>query len=82
MIPFQAARRLSCTVSRRASSVYQFFHYREELRTAKITALVIVIAFVCWGPFFLLLLYLPMITHGAVRNANSTNATFQGNESV
>ena len=30
--------------------------YREELRTAKITALVLVIAFVCWSPFFLLLL--------------------------
>ena len=32
------------------------FQYREELRTAKITALVLVIAFVCWSPFFLLLL--------------------------
>jgi hypothetical protein len=28
--------------------------YREELRTAKITALVLVIASVCWSPFFLL----------------------------
>ena len=49
---FQAARRLSCTVSRRASSVYHFFHYKEEFRTAKISTLVIVIAFVCWTPFF------------------------------
>ena len=49
---FQAARRLSVNVSRRASSVYQFFQYKEELRTAKISALVIVVAFICWGPFF------------------------------
>eukprot|EP00093_Oithona_nana_P004114 04114.XXX_142775_141710_1 [CDS] Oithona nana genome sequencing. len=48
----QAARRLSVNVSRRASSVYQFFQYKEELRTAKISALVIVVAFICWGPFF------------------------------
>jgi hypothetical protein len=32
--------------------VYQFFHYKEELRTAKISTLVIVLAFVCWTPFF------------------------------
>ena len=48
----KAARRLSVNVSRRASSVYQFFQYKEELRTAKISALVIVVAFICWGPFF------------------------------
>ena len=52
---FQAARRLSCTVSRRASSVYAFFHYHEELRTAKISLLVLVLAAVCWTPFFAVL---------------------------
>lgn len=49
----QAARRLSTNMSRRASSVYQFFQYKEELRTAKISAMVIVVAFLCWAPFFL-----------------------------
>ena len=49
----QVARRLSVNVSRRASSVYQFFQYKEELRTAKISALVIVVAFICFPPFFL-----------------------------
>ena len=42
-------------MSRRASSVYQFFHYKEELRTAKISTLVVLVAFVCWTPFFALL---------------------------
>ena len=46
------------TVLRRAicSTITFVLQYREELRTAKITALVLVIAFVCWSPFFLLLL--------------------------
>ena len=48
----QAARRLSVNVSRRASSVVQFFQYKEELRTAKISILVLIVAFLCWGPFF------------------------------
>ena len=58
---FQAARRLSVNVSRRASSVYQFFQYKEELRTAKISATVIVVAFICWGPFFLNLALLTLL---------------------
>ena len=33
--------------------MYQFFQYKEELRTAKISLLVLVIAVLCWGPFFL-----------------------------
>lgn len=45
-------------MSRRASSVCQFFQYKEELRTAKISVLVLVIAFLCWGPFFLNLVIL------------------------
>ena len=49
----KAARKLSVNVTRRASSVYQFFQYKEELRTAKISLLVLVIAVLCWGPFFL-----------------------------
>ena len=57
----QAARRLSVNVSRRASSVYQFFQYKEELRTAKISATVIVVAFICWGPFFLNLALLTLL---------------------
>jgi hypothetical protein len=48
-------------VSRRASSVYQFFQYKEELRTAKISATVIVVAFICWGPFFLNLALLTLL---------------------
>ena len=47
----QAARRLSVTVSRRASSMYHFFHAKEELRSAKIAALVLAVAFASWGPF-------------------------------
>ena len=31
----------------------QFFQYKEELRTAKISILVLIVAFFCWGPFFL-----------------------------
>ena len=48
-------------MSRRASSVYQFFQYKEELRTAKISATVIVVAFICWGPFFLNLALLTLL---------------------
>ena len=48
-------------VSRRASSVYQFFQYKEELRTAKISAFVIVLAFACWGPFFITLTLLTLL---------------------
>ena len=59
-VSFQAARRLSCTVSRRASSVYQFFHYKEELKTAKISTLVVVFAFACWTPFFVIILCLAL----------------------
>ena len=52
-------------MSRRASSVYQFFHYKEELRTAKISTLVVAVAFVCWAPYFTLalLLALPSYAH-------------------
>jgi len=39
-------------VSRRASSVYQFFHVKEELRTARVSALVVLLAVVCWVPTF------------------------------
>lgn len=45
-------------MSRRASSVYQFFQYKEELRTAKISTLVVVFAFACWTPFFVIILWL------------------------
>ena len=45
------ARRLSFNVSRKASSVYQFFQDKEEFRTAKLTFLVVVVAFLCWSPF-------------------------------
>ena len=51
-------------MSRRASSVYQFFQYKEELRTAKISALVIVVAFLCWGPFFINLALLTLASNG------------------
>ena len=50
----QAARRLSVNVSRRASSVYHFFHAKEELRSAKIAALVLAVAFASWSPFVVL----------------------------
>ena len=55
LFALQAARRLSVTVSRRASSVYHSLHAKEEFRTAKISTLVIVLAFVCWTPFFVVL---------------------------
>ena len=41
--------------------MYQFFQYKEELRTAKISATVIVVAFICWGPFFLNLALLTLL---------------------
>ena len=43
--------------------MYQFFQYKEELRTAKISATVIVVAFICWGPFFLNLALLTLLGH-------------------
>ena len=39
------------SVSNKASSVYQFFQDKEELRTAKLTLLVVIVAFICWSPF-------------------------------
>ena len=51
LLSFQVARRLSFNVSRKASSVYQFFQDKEEFRTAKLTFLVVVVAFICWSPF-------------------------------
>jgi hypothetical protein len=48
------------TVSRRASSVYHFFHAKEELRSAKISAFVLVLAFACWTPYFAVLICLAL----------------------
>ena len=45
--------------------MYQFFQYKEELRTAKISATVIVVAFICWGPFFLNLALLTLLGHSS-----------------
>ena len=53
---FQAARRFSMSVSNKASSVYQFFQDKEELRTAKLTLLVVIVAFICWSPFVAIIL--------------------------
>jgi hypothetical protein len=62
-----------------------FFQYREELRTAKITALVLVIAFVCWSPFFLLLLLIalqnpPMTSPDITNNTSDVITTTTVNE--
>merc|ERR1712223_1376021 len=67
----QAARKLSVNVTRRASSVYQFFQYKEELRTAKISLLVLVIAVLCWGPFFLNLALLASIFRETNKSSSS-----------
>ena len=34
--------------------MYHFFHAKEELRSAKIAALVLAVAFASWGPFVVL----------------------------
>lgn len=60
-------------MTRRASSVYQFFQYKEELRTAKISLLVLVIAVLCWGPFFLNLALLASIFRETNKSSSSTN---------
>ncbi len=69
-------------MSRRASSVYQFFHYKEELRTAKISALVLVIAVVCWAPFFTVLGLLASLSEVSLLTKHSlekiTNHLFIG----
>ena len=44
------------SVSNKASSVYQFFQDKEELRTAKLTLLVVIVAFICWSPFVAIIL--------------------------
>ena len=44
------------SVSNKASSVYQFFQDKEEWRTAKLTLLVVIVAFICWSPFVVIIL--------------------------
>ena len=61
-------------MTRRASSVYQFFQYKEELRTAKISLLVLVIAVLCWGPFFLNLALLASIFRETNKSSNEDDA--------
>ena len=43
--------------------MYHFFHAKEELRSAKIAALVLAVAFASWSPF-VVLVSLPETTEG------------------
>ena len=67
-------------MTRRASSVYQFFQYKEELRTAKISLLVLVIAVLCWGPFFLNLALLASIFRETNKSSSSNEDAEEGLE--
>ena len=58
--------------------MYQFFQYKEELRTAKISLLVLVIAVLCWGPFFLNLALLASLFR--TKNVDGDEDEDQGEE--
>ena len=76
MFDFQVARRLSFSVSRKASSVYQFFQDKEELRTAKLTFLVVVVAFICWSPFIAVILCPLLQQYPDVQMSSTRNLSY------
>jgi len=49
--------------------MYQFFHVKEELRTARVSALVVALAVACWAPHFFVLFVAGTFIIGKVSRA-------------